>query len=295
MSRYDPRADGAVDPRPRRARLLHRDQGGPRHPERRRAGSTSRTCRARRSCSACRASTRRCSSCRCSTSPPTPIEIAPTAHYSMGGVWVRPEDHGTGVDGPLRDRRGVERPARREPARRQLADRAARVRPDRRRGRRRVLGRLAGAAALGRRRWPRRAPRSTSCSPPTGQENVRALQRAIRDTMTEHAGVVRDESGLLAGLAELDDDRGAHRATSACIPTSPGFQDLAHAFDLKAVGARRARDARGGARAPRDARLPQPLATTRSSTRRCRSTSSGPARTRSSASRSHPSPTTYAT
>jgi succinate dehydrogenase / fumarate reductase flavoprotein subunit len=28
-----------------------------------------------------------------------PIEIAPTAHYSMGGVWVRPEDHGTGVDG----------------------------------------------------------------------------------------------------------------------------------------------------------------------------------------------------
>ena len=29
----------------------------------------------------------------------TPIEIAPTAHYSMGGVWVRAEDHGTGVEG----------------------------------------------------------------------------------------------------------------------------------------------------------------------------------------------------
>src|SRR6185312_8616157 len=29
----------------------------------------------------------------------TPIEIAPTAHYSMGGAWVRPEDHGTGVAG----------------------------------------------------------------------------------------------------------------------------------------------------------------------------------------------------
>ena len=29
----------------------------------------------------------------------TPIEIAPTAHYSMGGVWVRPEDHSTGVEG----------------------------------------------------------------------------------------------------------------------------------------------------------------------------------------------------
>ena len=29
----------------------------------------------------------------------SPIEIAPTAHYSMGGVWVRPEDHGTDVAG----------------------------------------------------------------------------------------------------------------------------------------------------------------------------------------------------
>jgi succinate dehydrogenase / fumarate reductase flavoprotein subunit len=29
----------------------------------------------------------------------TPIEIAPTAHYSMGGVWVRPDDHRTDVEG----------------------------------------------------------------------------------------------------------------------------------------------------------------------------------------------------
>jgi len=28
-----------------------------------------------------------------------PIEIAPTAHYSMGGVWVRPQDHSTEVAG----------------------------------------------------------------------------------------------------------------------------------------------------------------------------------------------------
>jgi succinate dehydrogenase/fumarate reductase flavoprotein subunit len=28
----------------------------------------------------------------------TPIEIAPTTHYSMGGVWVRSEDHGTGIE-----------------------------------------------------------------------------------------------------------------------------------------------------------------------------------------------------
>ena len=29
----------------------------------------------------------------------SPIEVAPTAHYSMGGVWVRPADHSTDVPG----------------------------------------------------------------------------------------------------------------------------------------------------------------------------------------------------
>lgn len=67
-----------------------------------------------------------------------------------------------------------------------------------------------------------------------GPENVRALQRAIRNTMTEHAGVVRDEQGLRAGLAELEaiekrmQDIGVH-------PGIAGFQDLAHAFDLKSA------------------------------------------------------------
>ena len=28
-----------------------------------------------------------------------PIEVVPTAHYSMGGVWVRPDDHSTDIDG----------------------------------------------------------------------------------------------------------------------------------------------------------------------------------------------------
>ncbi len=65
-------------------------------------------------------------------------------------------------------------------------------------------------------------------------ENVRALQRAIRNTMTEHAGVVRDEEGLRAGLAELSviekrmADIGVH-------PDIAGYQDLAHTFDLKST------------------------------------------------------------
>lgn len=65
-----------------------------------------------------------------------------------------------------------------------------------------------------------------------GSQNVRFLQRALRNTMTEHAGVVRDEDGLLSGLRELADvedgvaDLGVH-------PDIAGFYDLAHAFDLK--------------------------------------------------------------
>lgn len=51
--------------------------------------------------------------------------------------------------------------------------------------------------------------------------------------MTEHAGVVREESGLLAGLAELQTIEA--RITHVSVhPDLAGFHDLAHAFDLKA-------------------------------------------------------------
>ena len=80
---------------------------------------------------------------------------------------------------------------------------------------------LDGAAALGRRAWPRRGTRSTRCSPPTAPRTSAPLQRAIRDTMTEHAGVVRDEDGPARRAGRARRDRGAHGATSACTPTSP--------------------------------------------------------------------------
>ncbi len=66
-----------------------------------------------------------------------------------------------------------------------------------------------------------------------GHENVRALQRAIRNMMTEHAGVVRDEEGLKAGLAKLDEIE-ERMGNVGIHPDIAGYQDLAHAFDLKA-------------------------------------------------------------
>ena len=91
-----------------------------------------------------------------------------------------------------------------------------------------------------------------------GPENVRALQRAIRNTMTEHAGVVRDEAGLLAGLAELDaiEARIARRRRAPRHRRLPGPR----ARLRPEVGrAGRSGHARGGARAAGDPRLPQPL------------------------------------
>jgi succinate dehydrogenase / fumarate reductase flavoprotein subunit len=52
--------------------------------------------------------------------------------------------------------------------------------------------------------------------------------------MTEHAGVVRDENGLTAGLrevAEIDERTG----NIAVHPDIAGYHDLAHAFDLRSM------------------------------------------------------------
>ncbi|WP_313816940.1 FAD-binding protein [Citricoccus sp.] len=160
-----------------------------------------------------------------------PIEIAPTAHYSMGGVWVRPEDHSTDVEGLYA-----------------IGEASSGLHGANRLGGNSliellVFGRIVGQAAVGHSAGldaQRRSPEAVAAAraeieellAADGQENVRALQRAIRDTMTEHAGVVRSEKGLTAGLAELDSiearlrDVGIH-------PDIAGYQDLAHAFDLK--------------------------------------------------------------
>ena len=65
----------------------------------------------------------------------------------------------------------------------------------------------------------------------TGTETPRRLQRVVRDLMTEHAGVIRTEASLRAGLAKLDEIEGRVEHATA-HPDIAGFDDLAHAFDL---------------------------------------------------------------
>ncbi|WP_036968112.1 L-aspartate oxidase [Promicromonospora kroppenstedtii] len=161
-----------------------------------------------------------------------PIEIAPTAHYSMGGVWVRPEDHSTEVNGLYA-----------------IGEASSGLHGANRLGGNSliellVFGRLVGRAAAAYSAGLEAQLRSHDAEARAraevadllaadGTENVRALQRAVRNTMTEHAGVVRDEEGLLAGLEELAEIE--ERATHVGVhPDIAGYQDLAHAFDLKA-------------------------------------------------------------
>jgi succinate dehydrogenase / fumarate reductase flavoprotein subunit len=159
-----------------------------------------------------------------------PIEIAPTAHYSMGGVWVRPEDHSTDVQGLYA-----------------IGEASSGLHGANRLGGNSliellVFGRIVARAAAKYSAALESQQRSAEAINGAraeiddllvadGQENVRELQRAIRNMMTEHAGVVRDEDGLKAGLAKLTQIE-ARMENVGIHPDIAGYQDLAHAFDL---------------------------------------------------------------
>lgn len=161
-----------------------------------------------------------------------PMEIAPTAHYSMGGVWTAPENHSTHVVGLYA-----------------LGEAASGLHGANRLGGNSLIellvyGRITGQAVaeyVSSIEHHRRSDEAVDQArqevagllEATGEENVRALQRAVRNTMTEHAGVVRDGSGLLTGLEQLDEVE-ERTAGIGVHPDIAGFQDLAHAFDLKA-------------------------------------------------------------
>ena len=160
----------------------------------------------------------------------TPMEVAPTAHYSMGGVLVDPETHATGVEGLFA-----------------VGECATGVHGANRLGGNSlaeclVFGRVVGGEAA---KWSASLDvhvRDRAAIDEArgeidellarrGDEFARPLQRALRDLMSERCGVVRSEDGLrdaLAGLRELEE-----RALALEVrPDIAGYADLAHAFDL---------------------------------------------------------------
>lgn len=161
----------------------------------------------------------------------SPIEIAPTAHYSMGGVWVDPVEHSTDVEGLWA-----------------IGEASSGLHGANRLGGNSliellVFGRIVGQSAIAYSSDLGAQVRSQSAIAEAraeiddllsseGTENVRALQREIRNLMTEHAGVVRDEAGLLAGLEKLASIE-ARMSEVGIHPDIAGYSDLSHAFDLK--------------------------------------------------------------
>jgi succinate dehydrogenase / fumarate reductase flavoprotein subunit len=162
-----------------------------------------------------------------------PMEVAPTAHYSMGGVVVDPDTHATDVEGLF----AVGECASGVHGANRLGGNSL--------GEAIVYGEIVGAAAAAFAREVELAPRDRAAMGAAaeeveevlagrGEEFARPLQRAVRDAMTEHGGVVRTGEGLRAGLERLDVV--AERARNLEVrPDIAGYTDLVHAFDLRAM------------------------------------------------------------
>jgi succinate dehydrogenase / fumarate reductase flavoprotein subunit len=106
-----------------------------------------------------------------------------------------------------------------------------------------VFGRRAGAAAarLARERDVSLHPRGVIAEADEeldalvreGAEFARPLQRALRNAMWEHCGVVRDAAGLERGLERVAEIRSVLDDVDV-RPSSEGYDDLAHVLDLRA-------------------------------------------------------------
>jgi succinate dehydrogenase / fumarate reductase flavoprotein subunit len=160
-----------------------------------------------------------------------PMEVAPTAHYSMGGVVVEPETHATDVEGLYA---AGETTAGLHGANRLGGNSLSETV---------IFGRRAGEAAaryslscdvqLRSRREIRAANDELDSYIREGNEFARPLQRALRNTMWEYCGVVRSEDGLTEGMRRLAEIETAAQDVDV-RPTSEGYGDLAHALDLRA-------------------------------------------------------------
>lgn len=160
-----------------------------------------------------------------------PMEVAPTAHYSMGGIRVEAETHATGVEALYA-----------------VGETTAGLHGANRLGGNSlsetvIFGRRAGVAAaafsheaevqLRSKEAIREADDELDSYIKEGEEFARPLQRDLRDAMWEHCGVVRDEEGLRQGLEKISDLKEAAKNVDV-RPTSEGYGDLAHALDLRA-------------------------------------------------------------
>ena len=160
----------------------------------------------------------------------SPMEVAPTAHYTMGGIVVDPETHATDVEALYA---AGENTSGLHGANRLGGNSLSETI---------VFGRRAGEAAarfsaecdvqLRARSVIKAAGEELDSYIKEGDEFARPLQRALRNTMQETCGVLRSEERLNEGLERLAQIRGASEDVDV-RPTSEGYGDLTYALDLR--------------------------------------------------------------
>ena len=160
----------------------------------------------------------------------SPMEVAPTAHYTMGGIVVDPETHATDVEALYA---AGENTSGLHGANRLGGNSLSETI---------VFGRRAGEAAarfsaecdvqLRSRSVIKAAGEELDSYIKEGDEFARPLQRALRNTMQETCGVVRSEERLNEGLERLAQIRAASEDVDV-RPTSEGYGDLTYALDLR--------------------------------------------------------------
>jgi len=161
----------------------------------------------------------------------SPMEVSPTAHYSMGGIVVSPEEHWTGVEGLYA---AGEVTAGLHGANRLGGNSLAEIL---------IFGKRAGLAASKRskeidvhirsKKVIEKAHENLNSTIKNGSEVARPLQRTLRNIMWEYGGVVKSEEKLNKGLSKLNDLKEASKDLDV-RPDSEGYQDLMLAFDLEA-------------------------------------------------------------
>ena len=158
-----------------------------------------------------------------------PMEVAPTAHYSMGGIVVEPETHATDVPGLFA---AGECTAGLHGANRlggnSLTDTM-------------VFGRRAGSAAAGSSAVPSdevddlalQADSELDALIRPGSRTARQVDEDLAAAMWEGCGVLREEGGLLAAAHRLDDVRAGLEEVG--VEAGPaGAASLGHVLDLRA-------------------------------------------------------------
>lgn len=161
----------------------------------------------------------------------SPMEVSPTAHYSMGGIVVTPEEHSTGVEGLFA---AGEVTAGLHGANRLGGNSLAEIL---------IFGKRAGTAASKRskdidvhkrsKKVIENAHENLNSYIKNGTEVARPLQRSLRNIMWEYGGVVKSEKKLKKGLTEIENIKEASKDLDV-RPDSEGYQDLMLAFDLQA-------------------------------------------------------------